>query len=59
MKALLKPDGGAGLELTDVPVPRPGAGEILVKVLAGGFAARICTSRIACRSNDSRRRSRY
>lgn len=25
MKALVKPEGGAGLELTDVPVPRPGA----------------------------------
>lgn len=37
MKALLKPDSGAGLELTDVPVPHPGPREILVKVFAGGI----------------------
>ncbi len=37
MKALLKPDAGPGLELAEVPVPRPGAGEILVKVFAGGI----------------------
>ncbi len=46
MKALLKPDGGAGLELTDVPIPRPGVGEILAKVFAGGICGtnlHICT----------------
>jgi threonine dehydrogenase-like Zn-dependent dehydrogenase len=41
MKALLKPDGGAGLELADVPVARPGVGEILVKVFAGGSEVRV------------------
>lgn len=37
MKALIKPDAGPGLELAEVPVPRPGPGEILVKVFAGGI----------------------
>ncbi|TMI98493.1 MAG: L-threonine 3-dehydrogenase, partial [Bacillati bacterium ANGP1] len=37
MKALIKPDAGPGLELTEVPVPRPGPGEILVKVFGGGI----------------------
>jgi threonine 3-dehydrogenase len=54
MKALLKPDGGAGLELTDVPIPRPGAGEILVKVFAGG----ICGTDLHIYSWDPWARSR-
>lgn len=37
MKALIKPDAGPGLELADVPAPRPGPGEILVKVFGGGI----------------------
>jgi len=37
MKALIKPDAGPGLELAEVPVPRPGAGEVLIKVFAGGI----------------------
>ncbi len=37
MKALVKSDAGPGLELADRPVPRPGPGEILVKVFAGGI----------------------
>jgi len=37
MKALVKTDAGPGLELVDVPVPRIGPDEILVKVFAGGI----------------------
>ena len=37
MKALVKTQKGVGfLELRDVPVPRPGPGEVLLKVLAAG-----------------------
>ncbi len=37
MRALIKPEAGPGLELAEVPVPRPGPGEILVKVFGGGI----------------------
>ncbi|HWJ58706.1 MAG TPA: NAD(P)H-quinone oxidoreductase [Sphingomicrobium sp.] len=38
MKAVVapQPDGAEGLALTEQPVPRPGAGEVLVKVAAAG-----------------------
>ena len=42
MKALVKPRPGAGVELQDVPVPRPGPDELLLKVRA----ASICGSDI-------------
>ncbi len=32
MDAIVKPNAGPGLELRRVPVPRPGAGEVLIKV---------------------------
>ena len=32
-----QPDGGAGLEAVERPVPRPGPGEVLVKVAAAGI----------------------
>jgi len=35
MKAIVA-DGAGGLELVERPVPRPGAGEVLVKVAAAG-----------------------
>ncbi|MFC0597703.1 L-threonine 3-dehydrogenase [Streptomyces palmae] len=37
MKALVKTDAGPGLELTDVPTPRPGTGEVLIRVLRTGI----------------------
>ncbi len=40
MKALVKPKPGAGVELQDVPVPKPGPDELLLKVRA----ASICGS---------------
>ncbi len=33
MDALVKPAAGPGLELRQVPVPDPGPGEVLIKVL--------------------------
>jgi L-iditol 2-dehydrogenase len=37
MKALVKTEKGVGkLELRDVPVPKPGPGEVLLKILAAG-----------------------
>ena len=32
MDALVKPIAGPGLELRQVPVPQPGAGEVLIKI---------------------------
>ena len=32
MDALVKPEKGRGLVLTQVPVPTPGAGEVLIKI---------------------------
>ncbi len=37
MRALVKPVAGPGLEIRTVPVPMPGAGEVLVRVRAGGI----------------------
>ncbi|GAB3438098.1 L-threonine 3-dehydrogenase [Actinophytocola sediminis] len=37
MKALVKVAPGPGLELTEVPMPRPGAGDVLVRVLRTGI----------------------
>ncbi len=37
MRALVKPGPGPGLVLTTVPVPAPQAGEVLVRVAAGGI----------------------
>lgn len=54
MKALVKVDAGPGLELTDVPVPTIGPGEVLVKVFAGG----ICGTDLHIYSWDDWARSR-
>ena len=32
MDALVKPTAGPGLELRQVPVPEPGAGQVLIKI---------------------------
>jgi threonine 3-dehydrogenase len=37
MRALVKTPGGPGLELTDVPTPRPGPGQVLIRVLRTGI----------------------
>ena len=37
MKALVKAAIGPGLRLTDVPDPRPGPGDVLIKVLRTGI----------------------
>jgi threonine 3-dehydrogenase len=37
MRALVKPARGPGLEIRSVPRPRPGSGDVLVKVWAGGI----------------------
>src|SRR5258708_21641616 len=37
MKAIAKSRPGAGVELSEVPVPRPGANELLVKVAVCGI----------------------
>src|SRR6202158_3412693 len=37
MKAIAKTRPAPGAELIDTPIPRPGEGELLVKVAAGGI----------------------
>lgn len=37
MRALIKPSAGPGLELTDVPEPTPGWGEVKIRVLRAGL----------------------
>ncbi|GGO80485.1 L-threonine 3-dehydrogenase [Wenjunlia tyrosinilytica] len=37
MRALVKTTAGPGLELTDVPTPKAGAGQVLIKVLRTGI----------------------
>ncbi|MBM9433010.1 L-threonine 3-dehydrogenase [Flaviflexus equikiangi] len=37
MQALIKPDRGPGLALTEVPEPAPGVGEVKIKVLYAGL----------------------
>ncbi len=37
MRALVKADAGPGFQLAEVPVPTVGAGQILIKVFAGGI----------------------
>ncbi|WP_298888953.1 L-threonine 3-dehydrogenase [uncultured Serinicoccus sp.] len=37
MRALIKPTAGPGLELTDVPEPTPGPGEVKIRVLRAGL----------------------
>lgn len=37
MKAVVVPEVGATWEVRDVPIPRPGAGEVLIKVRASGI----------------------
>lgn len=37
MRALIKPGAGPGLELTDVPEPAPGPGEVKIRVLRAGL----------------------
>ena len=37
MKALVKTEAGPGLALADVPQPRPGPGEVLIRVLRAGI----------------------
>jgi len=49
MKALVKTKKGVGhLELRDVPVPKPGAGEVLLKILAAG----VCGTDIHVRDDN-------
>ena len=49
MKALVKTKKGVGnLELQDVPVPKPGCGEVLLKVLAAG----VCGTDIHVRDDN-------
>ena len=42
MRAIVMHDGG--LELTEIPTPQPGPGEVLVKTLAEGMCGTICTA---------------
>src|SRR5207302_853807 len=37
MRALVKPAAGPGLEIRSVPIPKPGPGQVLVHVRAGGI----------------------
>ncbi len=37
MRALIKPAPGPGLELTEVPEPSPGFGEVKIRVMRTGL----------------------
>ncbi|MDR7400912.1 MAG: L-threonine 3-dehydrogenase [Armatimonadota bacterium] len=54
MRAVVKSDAGPGLDLATVPVPRPGPGEILVRVWAAG----ICGTDLHIATWDAWARSR-
>ena len=41
MRALIKPAPGPGLELTEVPEPSPGFGEVKIRVMRTGLILRL------------------
>ena len=53
MDALVKPERAKGLILTQVPVPEPGIGEVLIKIHKTAYAARMCIFTIGTRGASS------
>ncbi len=51
MKAAVVPELGAPLEIRDIPVPQPGPGQVLVRMLACG----VCHTAIHAASPAGRR----
>ena len=57
MQALVKREAAPGLALEDVPEPRPGINDVLIKVGAAPSVVRTCTSTTGMTGH--RRPSRY